>query len=89
MVNFHRFWVADSQTQVMLGLSAGDIEGILEDPERLKGYQSDVATLFGVPEVVDLGEFFDDPSSVSDDEITDALSDQFGWLVNDFKCLDS
>ena len=76
---------ADKQTQEMLGLSEGDIEGILSDPERLEGYQSDVATLFGVPQQVDMKEFFEDPRSVTPDQITDALSDHFGWLVNDYE----
>ena len=79
---------SDEQTQEMLGLSEGDIDAILEDPEKLEGYQRDVATLFGVPHEVDLSEFFDDPRSVSSDQITDALSDQFGWLVNDYEWID-
>ena len=75
----------DIDTQTMLGLSDGDIEAIVADPERLALYNKDVATLFGVPQYVDLNLFFDDPSTVSSDQITDALSDEYGWLVNSYE----
>jgi hypothetical protein len=74
----------DEQTQEMLGLSEGDIEVILEDPERLAGYKRDVSMLFGVPQQVDLIDYFEDPRSVSPEQITDALSDEFGWLINNY-----
>ena len=76
---------SDTDTQAMLGLSDGDIEAIVADPGRLALYNKDVANLFGVPQIVDLNLFFDDPSKVSDDQITDALSDEYGWLVNSFE----
>lgn len=38
----------------------------------------------GVPLEVDLNEYFDDPSKVSMYNITDALSDEHGWLVYDW-----
>jgi hypothetical protein len=75
----------DTDTQEMLGLSDGDIEAIVADPERLELYNKDVATLFGVPQYVDLNLFFDDPTIISDDQIKDAMSDEYGWLVNSFK----
>lgn len=75
----------DTDTQAMLGLSDGDIEAIVADPERLALYNKDVANLFGVPQVVDLNLFFDEPRDVSDDQITDALSDEYGWLINGFE----
>ena len=43
----------------------------------------------GVPIVVDLTEYFEDPRSVSSYQITDALSDEHGWLVNDWEELDA
>lgn len=43
----------------------------------------------GVPIVVDLCEYFNDPASVSDDQITDALSDEHGWLVYDWDVLEA
>ena len=43
----------------------------------------------GVPIVVDLTEYFEDPHSVSSYQITDALSDEHGWLVNDWEELDA
>ena len=39
----------------------------------------------GVPLEVDLGEFFDNPREVCEDRITDALSDEYGWLVNSWE----
>ena len=78
----------DEQTQEMLGLSEGDIEVILNDPERLTGYKRDVAMLFDVPQQVDLKDYFEDPHKVSSDQITDALSDEFGWLVNNYEWID-
>ena len=75
----------DEKTQEMLGLSEGDIEVILADPERLEGYKRDVSMLFDVPQIVDLGEFFDNPREVCEDRITDALSDEYGWLVNSWE----
>ena len=73
---------SDEQTQEMLGLGEGDIEVIMNDPDRLEGYKSQVATLFGVPQIVDMAILLKDPRNCSDDQITDALSDEFGWLVN-------
>lgn len=75
----------DHDTQEMLGLSEGDMEAILADPERFAGLQRDVGILFGVPQIVDLSLFFDEPSEVSEDQITDALSDEWGWLVNGYE----
>jgi len=43
----------------------------------------------GVPIVVDLCEYFADPASVSDYQITDALSDEHGWLVYDWDVLEA
>tara|TARA_B100000131_G_C17790652_1_gene481171 strand:+ start:72 stop:344 length:273 start_codon:yes stop_codon:yes gene_type:complete len=75
----------DEKTQEMLGLSEGDIDVVLNDPERLEGYKRDVAMLFDVPQQVDLADFFEDPRSVSSEQITDALSDEYGWLVADWR----
>ena len=35
----------------------------------------------GVPTEVDLNDYLKDPASASDDQITDALSDEHGWLI--------
>ena len=43
----------------------------------------------GVPLVVDLSEYFDDPSKVSEYDITDALSDEHGWLIYDWNVIES
>lgn len=75
----------DHDTQEMLGLSEGDMEVILADHHRRERLQRDLRILFDVPHVVDLSLFFDEPSEVSDDQITDALSDEYGWLINGFE----
>ena len=41
----------------------------------------------GIPIIVDLNDFFEDPASVGTYQITDALSDQFGWLVYDWEVI--
>ena len=38
----------------------------------------------GVPLKVDLSDYFEDMSTVTIYQITDALSDEHGWLVNDW-----
>jgi len=75
----------DTDTQTMLGLNDDDIKAIVADPERLELYNKNAASLFGVPQYVDLNLFFDDPTTVTDDQITDSLSDEYGWLVNSFE----
>ncbi|MBT7687845.1 MAG: hypothetical protein HN618_05250, partial [Flavobacteriales bacterium] len=47
-----------------------------------------VASHFGVPTFVDLNLFFDNPSLMSNEEVTDALSDEHGWLVKDWHYVD-
>ncbi len=42
----------------------------------------------GVPLTVNLNEYFDDPESVGIFTITDALSDEHGWLVQDWYCIE-
>ena len=43
----------------------------------------------GIPLIVDMCEFFEDPATVSDDHITDALSDEYGWLVRSWEVLEA
>lgn len=65
----------------MLGLIPEDMDAILENADRLEELQSDVAKLYDIPQIVDLANFFENPHDLSEDVITDALSDEFGWLV--------
>jgi hypothetical protein len=43
----------------------------------------------GIPIVVDLTEYFKDPTAVSSYQITDALSDEHGWLVYDWEVINA
>ena len=43
----------------------------------------------GVPLIVDMCDYFEEPSDVSDDHITDALSDEFGWLIKGWEVIES
>tara|TARA_E500000331_G_C17243935_1_gene708306 strand:- start:917 stop:1144 length:228 start_codon:yes stop_codon:yes gene_type:complete len=59
----------------------------LEDHPDYMQFHNDFAAEQGVPLVVDMSEFFDNPEEVSNDHITDALSDEYGWLVQDWYVL--
>jgi len=59
----------------------------LEDHPDYMQFHNDFAAEQGVPLVVDMCEFFDNPEEVSSDHITDALSDEYGWLVQDWYVL--
>ncbi len=43
----------------------------------------------GVPLVVDLKDYFEDMDTVTLFQVTDALSDEHGWLVQDWWAIDS
>ena len=43
----------------------------------------------GIPIVVDLTEYFEDPTAVDSYQITDALSDEHGWLVYDWEIIEA
>ena len=61
--------------------------GLANHPDYMQ-FHNNFAEEQGVPLVVDLKDFFEDPSKVTSDYITDALSDEFGWLVNDWHVVD-
>lgn len=60
----------------------------LPNPDDLQAHD-EFAQENGVPTVVDLSDYFNDPDSVSNDQITDALSDEHGWLVLDWDNLEA
>ena len=60
----------------------------LPNPDDMAAHDA-FAEANGVPTVVDLNDYFEDPDSVSNDQITDALSDEHGWLVMDWDKLDA
>ena len=71
----------DEELQRRLGLTEGDITDMLSDDEDAEKLQQLCCEEMGVPQHVDLDLFFNDPHSVSDYQITDALSDEYGWLI--------
>ena len=81
-------WEFDIETneelQSRLGLTEGDVADMLSDEDDAEKLHAMCCGEMGVPRYVDLDLFFDDPRDVSDDQITDALSDEYGWLINDW-----
>lgn len=78
-------WEFDIETneelQTRLGLTEGDVADMLGDEDDAEKLQNLCCREMGVPRHVDLDLFFDNPHAVSDDQITDALSDEYGWLI--------
>ena len=73
--------VEDVQTQEFLGMIEGDIEFILNDPERLAAYKGDVAKLFGVPQIIAIEEGNDV------DKVCEQLTNEYGFLIEGIKKL--
>ena len=61
--------------------------GLNDHPDYMQ-FHNKFAKDNGVPLVVDLNEYFENPESVSTFTITDALSDEHGWLVNDWHVIE-
>ena len=72
----------DEELQSRLGLTEGDVADMLRDEDDAVKLHNLCCGEMGVPQYVDLDLFFDNPHNVSDDQITDALSDEYGWLIN-------
>ena len=71
----------DERLQELLDISAVKVEEMLSDEDEAERLQRLCCSAMGVPRFVDLDLFFDNPHAVSDYQITDALSDEYGWLV--------
>ena len=78
-------WEFDIETneelQSRLGLTEGDVNDMLGDEYDAERLHSLCCGETGVPLYVDLDLFFDDPHDASECQITDALSDEYGWLI--------
>ena len=81
-------WEFDIETneelQSRLGLTEGEVTDMLSDEDDAVKLHELCCNEMGVPCYVDLDLFFDNPHNVSDDQITDALSDEYGWLINEW-----
>lgn len=60
----------------------------LPNPDDMTAHDA-FAEANGIPTIVDLNDYFEDPDAVCNDQITDALSDEHGWLVLDWDKLDA
>lgn len=74
----------NEELQMRLGLTEGEVADMLGDEYDKQKLHDLCCYETGVPRHVDLDLFFDDPHAVSDDQITDALSDEYGWLINEW-----
>jgi len=80
----------DNELQQELGLSEADVMiNPKHHPEEAAELNKLCANHYGVPIFVDLDLFFDNPNKMSNEEVTDALSDEHGWLVKDWHYVDS
>lgn len=79
----------DEELQARLGLTEGEVYDELEEEGGDEKLNQMCADEMGVPVWVDLDLFFEDPRNVGEDQITDALSDEYGWLVDSYEWLDS
>ena len=77
----------DEELQSRLGLTEGEVYDILEEEDGNVKLNQMCAYEMGVPVWVDLDLFFQDPQSVDNDQITDALSDEYGWLIDSYEWL--
>ncbi len=52
----------------------------LENPNDKEAHDQ-FAAENGVPTTINVYDYFDDPSSITNEQLTDALSDEHGWLI--------
>ena len=74
----------DERLQEILDISAVKVEEMLNDEDEKEKLHRMCCSATGTPRYVDLDLFFEDPHTVSDVQITDALSDEYGWLINEW-----
>ena len=75
----------NEELQNRLNLTEGMIYEMLEDEDEEIRLHRLCCGETGTPEWVDLDLFFDDPRSISEDEITETLSDDYGWLIKSWE----
>jgi len=62
--------------------------GLNDHPDYMQ-FHNKFADEQGIPLVVDMCDYLKDPESASSDQITDALSDEHGWLINDWYVIEA
>lgn len=82
-------WDFDIETneelQSRISLTEGEVREMLNDEHGAERLHSLCCDYSGVPEWIDLDLFFEDPRNVSHDVITDALNDEYGWLIQSWE----
>ena len=78
-------WEFDIETneelQSRLGLTESDVNDMLSDEYDAERLHSLCCGETGAPRYVDLDLIFDDPHYINDCQITNTLSDEYGWLI--------
>ena len=74
----------DQDVQDDFGLTQKQADAVVADPELYQDVYNQACDLYGLPHTVDMATYFDRPHSMASSQITDALSDEYGFLVNDF-----
>jgi len=77
--------VTDEELQRRLGLTEGEVYEIIDEDDGAERLNMMCAQEMEVPVYINLDLFFDDPRSVDEDEITETLSDEYGWLVDSWE----
>tara|TARA_B000000557_G_scaffold259061_1_gene254369 strand:- start:3335 stop:3643 length:309 start_codon:yes stop_codon:yes gene_type:complete len=75
----------NTQLQELLEITSSEVEVMLEDEDDKEKLHRLCCSATGTPRFVDLDLFFEDPHAVSNDQITDALSDEYGWLIQEWE----
>ena len=86
-------WEFDIETddvlQLRLGLTGGEVADMLRDESDADKLQFLCCDELNVPRFVNLDLFFDNPHDVDEDEITETLSDEYGWLIQSWHYVQS
>lgn len=77
--------VTNEELQRRLGLTEGEVYDIIDEDDGAERLNMMCAQEMEVPVYVNLDLLFDDPRSVDEDEITETLSDEYGWLVDSWE----
>jgi len=77
----------DEELQSRLGLTEGEVYGVLDEEGGDEKLNQLCANEMGVPVWVDLDLFFENPRSIDEHQLKDALSDEYGWLVDSYEWL--
>lgn len=78
----------NEELQTRLNITEREVAEMIEDEVDESRLHALCCGETGTPEFIDLDLFFENPNEVSEDQITDALSDEYGWLVKSWERYD-